>query len=87
MACQIPKEKKVKTGIDVISFEQLKSRIDEPSKKIKVINFWATWCKPCIEEMPYFENVAEAYKDEVELHFISLDFVEDLENVKMLIKK
>lgn len=87
MSCQSTKEKKVNTGIDVISFEQLKSKIDEPSDKVRIINFWATWCKPCIEEMPYFESVAEAYKDQVELHFISLDFVEDLENVKMLIKK
>ncbi len=28
-----------------------------------VINFWATWCKPCVEELPYFEAITEQYKD------------------------
>jgi len=39
---------------------------------IKVINFWATWCKPCIEELPYFEEVNHTY-DNVEVILVSLD--------------
>lgn len=87
MSCTNGKKEQVNSGVDVISFDQLKSEINNPSDKIKIINFWATWCKPCIEEMPYFESVAAANKDKVELHFISLDFVEDLDKVKMLINK
>ncbi len=29
--------------------------------KILVINFWATWCAPCREEMPYFSQISEKY--------------------------
>ena len=41
-------------SVKVIAFEDLESEIAKSSDKLKVINFWATWCKPCIEEMPYF---------------------------------
>ena len=42
-----------------------------------VINFWATWCKPCVKELPAFEMLGEEYKDEnVEVVLVSLDFPE-----------
>jgi len=44
------------------------------SGKPTVINFWATFCKPCIEEMPYFQAMAKKYKDKgVEVIFVNLD--------------
>lgn len=33
--------------------------------KVTVINFWGTWCSPCIEELPYFDRIAEEYKEDV----------------------
>ncbi len=46
-----------------------------------VINFWATWCKPCIKELPYFEKVDSLYKDEkVKVILVSLDFPEKIES-------
>jgi thiol-disulfide isomerase/thioredoxin len=33
--------------------------------KIIVIDFWATWCVPCMEEMPYLQKLYDAYKSEV----------------------
>ena len=33
--------------------------------KITVINFWGTWCTPCVAELPYFEQIAENYSDSV----------------------
>ncbi len=33
--------------------------------KVTVINFWGTWCTPCVAELPYFEQVAKEYGDEV----------------------
>ena len=33
--------------------------------KITIINFWGTWCTPCVNELPYFEQVAQEYGDQV----------------------
>jgi thiol-disulfide isomerase/thioredoxin len=44
------------------------------SEKPLVINFWATFCSPCIEEIPYFQNtIKEKYNGLVELVLVSLD--------------
>lgn len=37
------------------------------SGKITVINFWGTWCTPCVNELPYFKQIAEEYKDSVDV--------------------
>ncbi|WP_241234648.1 TlpA family protein disulfide reductase [Nonlabens ponticola] len=47
------------------------------NQDVKVLNFWATWCAPCIEEMPAFEAVNE---DNIEVIFISLDDASKLED-------
>lgn len=41
---------------------------------VYVVNFWATFCKPCIEEIPHFIKIADKYKDQkVKLLLVSLD--------------
>ncbi len=70
-----------------ISFTQLEKEIAKPSDKIKIINFWATWCKPCVAEMPHFEEVSLINKGDVELYFVSLDFPEELNKVKSFQQK
>jgi len=40
-----------------------------------VVNFWATWCKPCVKELPYFERINKEYADKkVKVILASLDF-------------
>ena len=48
------------------------------SKKPLIINFWATWCKPCIEEIPYFlEEIKDHQQDSLTILLVSLDFKEE----------
>lgn len=40
-----------------------------------VVNFWATWCGPCVKELPYFEQLHDTYPDQkIKIILISLDF-------------
>jgi len=60
--------------IDVPQLEELMKPTS--SQNITVINFWATWCKPCIKELPYFVE-AQAEFPEVDFIYMSLDFEEN----------
>ena len=48
--------------------------------KIYVINFWATWCAPCIKELPYFDELQTKYPDKYEVVMVSLDFKKQYES-------
>ena len=39
--------------------------VDQNRGKVTVINFWGTWCSPCVAELPHFDDVARDYADQV----------------------
>ena len=49
-------------------------------KKIVIINFWATWCPPCIEELPSLSRLAENNKDEIFVVAVSSEPIEIIKN-------
>jgi thiol-disulfide isomerase/thioredoxin len=56
----------------IIKLKDLHSIIETPSPKIMVINFWATWCGPCIKELPLFETLNQK-RDDVTVILVSMD--------------
>jgi len=67
-------------GVQKISKTELAGILNNPSDKLHVINFWATWCGPCVTELPDFQKVVnESIGSKVDFLFISLDFPSDAE--------
>ena len=70
-----------KDTIEVVDFDGLYSKIDLSINKTYVINFWATWCAPCVKELPYFERVNKDFNDKnIEVILVSLDFPSQIES-------
>lgn len=62
-------ELRLATSAEVLDYVR-----DSPAQ-VKVVNFWATWCVPCIQEFPDLVRVADEYRDRgVEMIFVSADF-------------
>ena len=56
------------------NFDGLENYIKPQNDTIYIVNFWATWCKPCIEELPYFEKINEEYGSKnVKVILVSMD--------------
>lgn len=45
--------------------------------KITIVNFWGTWCTPCVNELPYFDQIASDYADSVTVIAIHTHMVVD----------
>lgn len=59
--------------------DQLVSRISR-GDTVYIVNFWATWCAPCVKELPVFDTLQERYKNQpVKVLLVSLDFSDDYE--------
>jgi thiol-disulfide isomerase/thioredoxin len=58
---------------EVVSLSQLKERLSASSDNIVVVNFWATWCAPCVKEMPLFEKLTAEKRSNVKVILVSMD--------------
>jgi thiol-disulfide isomerase/thioredoxin len=66
--------------VQKVSDSELKALLSNKNDKLYIINFWATWCGPCVKEIPHFEKVAAEFPShEVEFIMASLDFPSQLE--------
>ena len=48
----------------------------DTSAKPLIVNFWATWCAPCVKEIPWFDSIMTKSNTDVKLLLVSLDFPE-----------
>jgi thiol-disulfide isomerase/thioredoxin len=62
-----------------LRFEDFQPHLQQDNDTTYVLNFWATWCQPCISEMPYFEKlIAEKAGQPVRIWLVSMDFPKDI---------
>lgn len=66
----------------IVKLPELQELIASKGDHIKVINFWATWCAPCVKEMPLFEKLGRERGD-VEVTLVSMDLDLDPDPAKV----
>ncbi|MBC8084036.1 MAG: TlpA family protein disulfide reductase [Hymenobacter sp.] len=66
--------------VALIKLPELQKRLARNTDTTYVINFWATWCAPCVKELPYFEQVNSAYaRQKVKVLLVSMDYASQLD--------
>lgn len=82
-AAPVPMKVYTKDGesVNAYNFEGLEYFLKKQNDTTYVVNFWATWCVPCVEELPYFEKLNAEYKDDkVKVVLVSLDMHKMIES-------
>ena len=51
------------------------------------IKFWATWCKPCMEQMPHFEALYQAYSDQINIVAVNININEQRPHIQRVIEQ
>lgn len=72
--------------LQIESGEQI-SLDDYVGKKPTYLKFWATWCAPCMEQMPHFERAFEVYGDKIQFIAINIDLNETQKAIQSVKKK
>jgi thiol-disulfide isomerase/thioredoxin len=69
-------------NLRVLSFEQLQPLLIKKDTTV-IVNFWATWCGPCVQELPFFKEAASKWNDKpIKFVFVSVDFLSQTQKVK-----
>lgn len=64
--------------VEVLTFPELRERLETGGDTLTVVNFWATWCKPCVEELPGFLAVEDSLRQlPLRFLFLSFDFLRE----------
>ena len=72
---QVPPEKKIR----VMNFDKLEPLLHQKNDTVYLVNFWATWCAPCVKELPAIHAVEKKYsKQKFKVLLVSLDMPSQL---------
>ena len=63
--------------------KKLRKPVTQPDRYVVLLSFFATWCKPCMKELPHLQNLYQKYKDE-KIKFFLIDITEATRTVKGL---
>jgi len=65
--------------VKMVNFDAVQKLMERNTDTTYVINFWATWCNPCVHELPNFDRIDSIYKGkEIKIYLISIDFPKEM---------
>lgn len=68
-------------SVKTYNFDEIQPLLNKENDTVYVINFWATWCAPCVAEIPYFEKLGEKHSNRnLKILMVSLDFPNHLKS-------
>jgi len=75
--------------VNLLTVDQLNQRIANGKDTAYIINFWATWCAPCVAELPHFQRLQQELRNEAaRVLLVSVDFRSKLEStVKSFVRR
>lgn len=78
-----------KTGLIVpVTASDLLDRVRDGKARVTLINFWATFCLPCVAEFPDLVRLEKAYREKgVRVFFVSVDFETELPAVRRFLRQ
>jgi thiol-disulfide isomerase/thioredoxin len=82
-------KKLIGTKIENIQFSDYypdSSIVDNINSKFKVLEFWASWCKPCLKAVPHLNDLSKKFEGESDLFFISVGY-ENQVTIEKVLKK
>ena len=73
-------------GVQKVGVKDLRGFIDSSKGRVLVINYWATWCQPCVKEFPGLVNLRKAFP-ETDLNVVGISVDYDVRPVENFLKK
>jgi thiol-disulfide isomerase/thioredoxin len=73
--------------MDLLALDGKKVKLSSLKGKVIFMNLWATWCGPCIAEMPSVHNLYQKLANDKDVAFVMLAVNDDEKKVKSFIKK
>jgi len=86
---ELPEEerKRIRYDMPLLSLDGSRTDLDVFSGKVIFLNFWATWCAPCIAEMPSIQQLYDELDEEADIVFLLVSLDDSMDVVRKFIKR